>query len=120
MNPLKISAIAAALMFGMTVAPALADAPKALNKCKSCHSFDEGGKHKVGPNLFGIYGSKAGATDFGKYKGLVDVDIVWDEENLDKWLADPKGFLGKRTSMTLKLKKEEDRKEIIEYLEELK
>ena len=39
-------------------------------KCKACHTLVEGGKHKTGPNLFGIVGATAGSTDFAKYKAL--------------------------------------------------
>jgi len=61
------------------------------SKCKACHSFNQGGKHKVGPNLFAIVGSKAGSTDFKKYgKSLKNANWVWDEKNLKAWVCDSK------------------------------
>ncbi|MBL4756430.1 MAG: nitrite/sulfite reductase, partial [Rhizobiales bacterium] len=36
-------------------------------------------------------------------------DIIWDEANLDAWITNPKKFIGKRTSMVVKIKKAEDR-----------
>jgi cytochrome c len=93
---------------------------KTFKKCKACHSVKEGAKHKIGPNLFGVVGRDVAGTDFKKYKALSADDGVWDEATLDKWLKNPKKFNGKKTSMSLKLKKEDDRENIIAYLKTLK
>lgn len=114
-------ALSTLLMAGMVSGPALADGDGAevfKKRCKVCHSI-EAGKHKMGPSLAGIMGSKAGTTDFAKYIGIKDFGIVWDAENMDKFLADPKKFVGAKT-MAYKLKKEEDRAAVIAYLQTLK
>ena len=87
-------------------------------KCLSCHDLD---KNKTGPALRGVVGRKAGSTDFKRYKGLVDVEIVWDETSLDEYIKDPKAFVkantdNKRTAMTFKLKDDAQRADVIEYL----
>jgi len=117
----KEFAVASALMLGLGVgvAHAAGDAAKGekvFRKCKACHTVDPGDKHKAGPNLFGVVGRKAGSTDFKRYKGLKGADFVWTEKNLDKWLTNPKKFIGKKTAMVIKLKKEKDRKNVIAYL----
>ena len=115
--------IAAAVALGGGPALAASDVAKGakvFKKCKVCHTANKGGKHRVGPNLFGIVGRQAGSTDFKRYKGLKGSDIVWDEDNLDKWLTNPKKFLGKRSSMAFKLKKAGDRANVIAYLKSLK
>ena len=115
-------AIAAVVALGGAPALAAGDATKGakvFKKCKACHTAKKGGKHRVGPNLFGVVGRKAGSTDFKKYKGLKGSDFVWDEGALDKWLTNPKKFLSKRSSMVFKLKKAGDRTNVIAYLKSL-
>ncbi len=119
-------ALFAALSLAIASGSAMAssDGEKVFKKrCKACHS-SEAGKNKVGPYLAGVFGRKAGtATGFKRYKGLKGVDVTWDEALLNEWLTNPKVFVKKRgkksTSMTFKLKKEGDRKAIIEYLKTL-
>ncbi len=96
-----------------------ANGKKIFNKrCKLCHST-ESGKNKMGPYLAGIFGAKSGTTTFSKYKGLKGSNYVWNEKNLDQFLANPKKFVGKR-SMSFKLKKANERADVIEYLKTLK
>merc|ERR1712130_249399 len=83
-----------------------------VQKCAQCHSYEEGGKAKQGPALFGAIGGAAGQTSFGGYSdALKDSGIVWDSANLDKWLTNPKKmvFAG--------LKKKADRKNLVAFLE---
>ena len=107
-------ALAIAITGAVGTANAGADGAKLFKKkCKSCHKMD---KHAVGPMLKGVVGRQAGTTDFKKYKALKGSDIMWTDENLDGWLKNPKKFIGKRTTMSAKIKKEKDRAAIIEYL----
>jgi len=74
----------------------------------------------MGPSLSGIFGNKAGATSFKKYRGLKGTDIVWNEANLDKFLADPRKFIGKKSGMKSRLKGAENRADVIAFLKTLK
>jgi cytochrome c len=43
--------------------------------------------------------------------------VVWDEDTLDKYLADPKGFIPGNKMAFAGLKKEDDREDVIAYIE---
>jgi len=71
-----------------------------LKRCEICHSLNEGGPNRVGPNLHGIFGRKAGtAPGFSFSTAMKDSGIVWDDETLATFLHDPQHSLpGNRMS----------------------
>ena len=120
-----VIAVAAALGAMSTGAFAEGDAAKGekvFKKCKACHAADKE-KNKVGPHLVGIIGRKAASVDGYKYgKGITEAAEKigeWDEAKLMEYLADPKGYIGGKSKMTFKLKKEDQRKDVAAYLASL-
>lgn len=52
---------------------------KVFNKCKTCHEADQP-KNKVGPNLVGLFGRKAGSVaDFNYSEAMKNSNVVWSE-----------------------------------------
>jgi cytochrome c len=88
--------------------------------CQACHSLGPRGAHLVGPNLSGIFGRAAGtAPGFGNYSGaLKGSGIVWSPAELDRWLADPTGFLPGTTMAFAGYQSAEDRSALIAFLKD--
>lgn len=99
----------------------LAAGEKVFKKCAACHTVDNGGKNKVGPNLYNIVGKAMGAVDgFSYSKPLLAFGEgkVWDYEELNGFLFKPKKHI-KGTAMGFAgLKKDKDRANIIGWLRE--
>jgi cytochrome c len=82
-------------------------------KCGSCHNFDE---NEVGPNHHGVFNRKAGSVADYKYSAAVKASgVVWNEDNLNKWLAGPEKFIPGQ-QMGISVPSEKDRLDIIAYL----
>ena len=86
-------------------------------KCATCHTCNEGGPNKQGPNLFGVIGRQSGQVSGFKYtKANQESGIVWTSENMQKYLENPKKFI-KGTNMAFPgFKKEKDCLDVTTYL----
>lgn len=91
---------------------------KVFNKCKACHVLDAH-KNRVGPYLSGVIGRTAGTADGYKYsKANAQSGIVWTEEVLFEYLANPRAYL-KGTKMAFPgLKDPQDRRDVIAYIKQ--
>ena len=112
---------------GMMLKGSLGDAvagKKVAKKCMSCHSFEVGGRKKVGPNLFAIVGAPKGAVEGYKYGSYLQIASgVWDETSLRDWLKDSKGIAkaaGKKTKMASQRIKGKKADDLIAYLKTVK
>lgn len=93
---------------------------RVFNRCKSCHTVEEGAPKRVGPNLYGIVGAEFGRhEDFNYSANLMELKAegkVWDEATIDAYLKKPKDVIPKGTMSFAGLPKEKDRANVIAYL----
>jgi cytochrome c len=106
---------------------------KVFKKCMTCHRIGEGAKNAVGPEQNGLLGRQAGTVPGFAYsplnKAAGEAGLIWNEDTIFAYLADPNAFLtnflkekGKpelakgSTKMAFKLPSEQERKDVIAYL----
>ena len=87
------------------------------NGCRTCHMVKEG-DNRLGPNLYKVIGRKAGSLpDYNYSSAMKEAGFVWDEEKLDRFIANPDQVVpGNNMKPYGGLSSGDDRKKIIAFL----
>ena len=89
--------------------------------CNTCHVVDSEAPppfgDSLGPHLEDIVGRTAASVEgFAYTVELQAMDLTWDEQTLDKWLADPQALVPTMCEPFMGIAKPELRKALIAYL----
>ena len=118
----KQSAAAAAMMMtGLLAGGAVAEGDPAagervFRQCQACHVIDAE-QNRVGPHMVGIFGREAGAVEGFNYSdAMANSGIVWNEETIAAYLADPRGYISGNRMAFAGLRNPEQIADVIAYM----
>lgn len=94
---------------------------KVSKACASCHSFDQGGRHGTGPNLYAIINRPiASVAGFSYSDGMAAKSTEnWTYEELNKFLYKPKKHITGTKMNFVGIKKNAKRANLIAWLRTL-
>ena len=91
-----------------------------FGKCAACHSAVQG-QNKVGPSLWGVVGRHSASIEGFNYSDAMKAaNWDWTPEQLNTYLVNPRGVVVGTKMIFVGLKADQDRANVIAYLETLK
>jgi len=92
-----------------------------FNRCSICHSNAKGAPNKLGPNLFGLVGRKAGTSPRFSYSAAMKhAGFVWTPAKLTDYLASPQKVVPGNAMPFAGIADAKQRADIVAYLATLK
>ena len=86
-------------------------------QCRACHTAVKGGPNLTGPNLYGIFGTKAAEVPgFAFSDAMKASGMTWDAPTMDKWIENPHSVLAQTKMTYIGMKDAKDRQDVIAYL----
>jgi cytochrome c len=92
-----------------------------FQRCAICHSHERGEGNRLGPNLFGIVGRKAGSVaSFSYSPAMKNAGFVWTDQKLNAYLKSPPAVVPGNRMAFAGISSESDRANLVAYLDTLK
>ena len=110
---LMIGAVVLAASAGQTLAQDLGAGESSFRKCQPCHDVGETAKNKLGPELNGLDGRKAGTVESGTYsEGMRNSGITWNEQAFREFVSNPAAKVPGTTNDAFSKGREGDRRSL--------
>src|SRR5690625_308833 len=97
-----------------------AEGESVARRCAACHTFNEGGPNRVGPNLWNVVGGPVAHLDNFNYSDAAqqmgEEGVTWTHENLSAFLENPRDFMPGTRMVFPGLRHLEDRAAMIAYM----
>jgi cytochrome c len=84
--------------------------------CRACHTIVKDGPNMTGPNLYGVFGAKAGSKTFNYSDALKASAITWDAASMDKWITSPRDDVAGTKMSFPGMPDPKDRRDVIAYV----
>jgi cytochrome c len=104
---------------GMASAQDIAAGEQSFKKCLPCHSVGEGAKNKIGPELNGLDGRKAGTAEgFNYTEANKNSGITWNESVFKEYIKDPRAKIPGTKMVFAGIKPEQEADNLWTYLKQ--
>ncbi|MES2905631.1 MAG: cytochrome c family protein [Pseudomonadota bacterium] len=88
-----------------------------FKKCIVCHAVGENARNKLGPQLNGLFGRKAGSIENFSYSPAnKNSGLIWSEDNFMTYIKNPQGAIPGTKMVFAGLSDEQDIRDLIAYL----
>lgn len=93
---------------------------RTFRRCVSCHNAAPGAGSLQGPNLWDVVGRDIGSSDGFSYSAaMAGLEGDWTYEQLDHFIANPRGWLSGTSMAFAGIRNDEDRADLLAYLQTL-
>lgn len=118
---LFMGAVLAFAPVGAAMAQDVAAGQRVFNQCRACHTINEGGRNGVGPNLHGVWDRAAAAVQGFRFSAPMQQaaagGLVWTEENLRRYMANPREFMPGTSMVFAGIRNEQQMNDLMAFLQ---
>ena len=95
---------------------------RVFNQCRACHTIEAGQPNRVGPNLHGVMGRKAGSVEGFRYSNAMkqkgEEGLVWTEETLTPYLRNPREYVPGTNMAFPGIRNDKQLEDVIAYIKQ--